>query len=243
MRIWTSYTKSEFHQLVQECREASAIPIDSDALFMYLMKIRTARTFADMGQFFRASDRTISSKVAKMRHTLSEVIVPKYLRYERSKEVLVSHKTAISVGLFDEDDPNRAHLIMDGTYIFIEKSKDHGSQKITYNSHKKRNYVKIMMGTAPDGEILFAEGPYPAVDNDAVITKKILENNIPVLRSFHVGDVAIVDRGFRDCVHDLMNNGFIVKMPVCSDHPQLTTHEANVSRFVTEVRFDVERLN
>lgn len=100
-----------------------------------------------------------------------------------------------------------------------------------------------MMGTAPDGEIIFALGPYRAVDNDATITKQILQDDVEAMRNYELGDTIIVDRGFRDCEVDLVNRGFIVKMPACSINPQLTTIEANQSRLVTKVRYDIERLN
>lgn len=211
---------------------------------MYLMKMRTARTYSDIGFLFKQTDRSVSGKVAATRRILFDAIVPKYLTYTRTRGDLLSHKTEISRVLFDENENStQAHVIMDGTYIYIEKSKDHVFQKATYNSHKKRNYVKIMMGTAPDGEIIFADGPYTAVDNDATITQKMLQNNVLETSGLIHHDIIIVDRGLRDCLPDLMNNGFIVQSPACSNENQLTTNEANSSRIVTKVRYDIERMN
>lgn len=208
------------------------------------MKMRTGRTFESIGHVFHLCKTNVSTKVAAIRDMLFTTIVPKYLTYERTRENLLSHKTEISHILFDEHaNANQAHVIMDGTYIYIEKSKDHVFQKATFNNHKKRNYLKIMMGTAPDGEIIFADGPYPAVDNDAKITQHMLQNDVMGLCGFQTGDIVIVDRGFRECLADLMNHGFIVKCPACSEQKQLTTMQANTSRLVTKVRYDVERVN
>lgn len=82
-----------------------------------------------------------------------------------------------------------------------------------------------------------------ATDNDATITEKIFSLSTPSIKTFQPEDLLIVDRGFRDCVSSLVNRGFIVKMPACSNQPQLTTKEGNESRFVTKVRYDVERVN
>lgn len=239
MLMLTGHSKIEFKQLLHECASLRAIKGSSDALFMYLMKMRTARTQQDIGFYFKISDRTVSTKIAVVRKCLVTDIAAKYLNYSRTRDDLLSHKTAISECLFGQG----AQLIMDGTYLYIQKSKDHTFQKVTFNNHKKRNYIKIMMGTAPDGEIIFALGPYRAVDNDATITKQILQGNVEAMRNYELGDTVIVDRGFRDCEVDLVNRGFIVKMPACSTNPQLTTTEANQSRLVTKVRYDIERLN
>lgn len=99
------------------------------------------------------------------------------------------------------------------------------------------------MGILTDGRILCTLGPFKATDNDASITDKIFDSTTPSLKSFIPQDVMIVDRGFRDCVTNLMNRGFVVQMPVCSHQSQLTTIEANKSRLVTKVRYNVERVN
>lgn len=44
-----------------------------------------------------------------------------------------------------------------------------------------------------------------------------------------LGDIIIVDRGFRDCEVFLVNRGFIVKMPTCKADEKLSTKDANES--------------
>lgn len=91
---------------------------------------------------------------------------------------------------------------------------------------------------------MLAEGPYEATKNDAQITKDILNSNIKELYNYGPGDIIFVDRGFRDCQTELMNMGFVVKMPVCQpSNIQLTTNEANNTRLVTKIRYKVEHLN
>lgn len=109
-------------------------------------------------------------------------------------------KTSLSHVLFDDSVEDRAHLVLNGTYLYIEKSSDQIFQKLTFNAHKKRNYLKVMMGAATNGVIIFVDGPHPATFNGAKITSHILKKNIAALKNFEEKDVIIADRGFRDCI-------------------------------------------
>lgn len=245
--VYTAHSRTDLSQLLLEVPSLN-VHLNSDqaadALFMYLMKLRTAKSDTEIGFLFNVSRDTVARRIEMARKSLKRDVVPKYVNREWSRDELIAHKTVLSHKLFDDGNQCTAHIILDGTYIFIEKSKSHQSQKGTYNSHKKRNYVKVMVGTAPDGFIIFVAGPFMAGANDASITSTLLSENIPALKNFQPEDVAIVDRGFRDCVVDLVNKGFIVKTPACSAlGTQLTTKEANKTRLVTRVRFDIERMN
>lgn len=248
MKMYTAHTKTEFNDLLNEipsiledigCKDKA-----SNALFMYLMKIRTGRSHEEIGAYFNVSRSTVQRRCDLVRSILRRVVVPRYLNFERSREEMATMKSTMSRKLFDDNDNcDCAHLILDGTYIYIEKSRNHRFQKQSFNSHKKRNYLKIMMGVSTDGTIMFALGPFKATENDAAIIMKCFDSNTPSTRAYRPLDVMIVDRGFRDCVTDLINRGFIVRMPVCSSNPKLTTKEANETRFVTKIRYEVERLN
>lgn len=58
------------------------------------------------------------------------------------------------------------------------------------------------------------------------------------------GDIVVVDQGFRDAQVELLNNGYVVKAPCHQPEGiQLSTMEANRTRLVTKVRYEVERAN
>ncbi|OXU18868.1 hypothetical protein TSAR_003947 [Trichomalopsis sarcophagae] len=59
------------------------------------------------------------------------------------------------------------------------------------------------------------------------------------------GDIFIVDRGFRDVIPKLENNGYTARMPYFLDKnkKQLTFEQANKSRIVTKLRFVIEVVN
>lgn len=248
MKLYTGHNKEEFTGLLQEMpdlvQEFESQHKASDALYIYLMRIRTGRTYEEIGMHFGASISTVQRRCDFVRDVMKKVIVPRYVNFEMPRNELLSHKSETSRILFDDNNLNSTHVILDGTYIYLQKSTDHRFQKDTFNAHKMRNYLKIMMGVLTDGRILFVLGPFKATDNDATITNKIFDNNsAPSIKSLMPNDIMIVDRGFRNCEPALINMGFIVKMPTCREFKKLSTKDANESRLVTRVRYNVERVN
>lgn len=79
--------------------------------------------------------------------------------------------------------------------------------------------------------------------NDASIMKSILEEPNGFKTLLQPGDICIVDRGFRDVVDFLKQQGYPVLMPALKGkRAKLTVREANASRFVTKVRWIVEAI-
>ncbi|CAF1663287.1 unnamed protein product, partial [Didymodactylos carnosus] len=107
---------------------------------------------------------------------------------------------------------------------------------------KKRHLVKTLSVLFPDGYAVDCLGPFPANANDAKITESILQLNNTFQYWCEDGDVAIVDRAFRDVIESLEENGFDVRMPsfLPPKQKQLTTKEANSTRLITKNRWVVE---
>jgi hypothetical protein len=89
-------------------------------------------------------------------------------------------------------------------------------------------------------------GTYPAVDNDATIMENVLEANKELRNLIQPNDHILMDRGFRD-VKDTLETKYKLKTHMPSIKPlknnQLSTIEANHSRFVTKCRWTVEAVN
>lgn len=68
----------------------------NDALFMYLMKLRTAHTCKEIASLFEVSDMTVRRRIDIVRRAMKSVIIPKYVNYERTREELVAKKSQIS---------------------------------------------------------------------------------------------------------------------------------------------------
>ena len=153
------------------------------------------------------------------------------------------HSTVLSTklcGVF----PQSAICILDGTYLYCQKSANFEIQKLTYSGQKHRNLIKPMLVLAPDGYILEAEGMYMGTNNDASIAANFLLNPYGFLSFFTPEDVIILDRGFRDCCALVENLGLKVAQPSFLDGAsQFSTVEANASRLITEVRWPIESIN
>jgi hypothetical protein len=157
------------------------------------------------------------------------------------------HNTPLAKTLFTSNEKS-AVLVLDGTYIYIQKSSNYKFQRVSYSLHKHRPLVKMMVIIASDEYILNVLGPYRAdgKNNDACITKHILGRNEEGIKNWiQSEDVAIVDCGFRDATEFLKMHGLQVEMPSylkkgTSQHP---TDELNMSRLVTKVRWVVEGAN
>ena len=68
------------------------------------------------------------------------------LQHIDRQTVLNHHQTAITTELFTTS-PNQVCIVMDGTYLYIEKSSNNEMQRRTYSFHKHRHLVKPMLIT------------------------------------------------------------------------------------------------
>lgn len=217
----------------------------SDALYMYLMKVRTGYPNEDIGAAFGISKTTVGRYLDKARDAISTDFMCEHINIVQDREELIQRSSAMCKGIFD---PNgeKVVLVCDGTYIFINKSRNYKMQRDTYTDQKKRNNIKIMMIVTTNGYIVHALGPYKAGQNDARILQEI-DQTTNVFTSLRDGDILLLDRGFRDCVDYFKAKGMDVKMPALiqrsANGTQLSTIDANKTRLVTALRFVVEARN
>lgn len=94
--------------------------------------------------------------------------------------------------------------------------------------------------------MVVALGPFAAGKNDAKILEEI-DRTSNVFDMLQEGDILLLDRGFRDCIHYFKAKGLDVKMPALlqgsKNNSQLSTAEANQTRLITALRFIVEVRN
>lgn len=218
----------------------------TESLYMYIMKLRTARTNDDIGLIFGITRFTVTERMNKVRKILENDFVYQNVNFERTREQLAQRTTVLSQMLFCNGDSSRPVIILEGTYIYIQKSSNYEFQKKSYNGHKKRNFVRVMVCTTTDGTIVFVLGPYPASTNDASIMNSLTERS-DAFKQLIQGDVIILDRGFRDSIDIVKQKGFDVKVPhllqKSKTNKQFTTQQANETRFVTANRYAVETRN
>lgn len=212
------------------------------ALYIYLMKLKTNHTNAQIGSHFGLTSRSISSRIRNVREIVHKDFAPNYL-FHRSRNELLEHTTESSRILYQKND-KAVVSIWDATYLFVIRSSNYKFQKDSYSVQKKRNLLKVMLCVMPNGLIAGVYGPYSARANDASIMNDLIDKNPNIFSSFCRGDVIVLDRGFRDSITKLKSKGFDVKIPECfCTKNQLSTKQANYSRLVTKTRYMIEVRN
>lgn len=161
------------------------------------------------------------------------------LHHISRQEVIANHTRPLAQSLFGNMTQSQAIAVLDGTYIYIQKSNHFQFQRRTYSIHKGRPLVKPMVVVSTDGYFLTVVGPYLADsrNNDASILNHMLKSNIEDIKNwFEDDDIFIVDRGFRDALGVLGEFGIKAYMPhlLAKGERQMPTPDANASRLVTK---------
>ena len=249
----TGLTKAQFSELCQDVPNLKKSNVRSvrTTVAIFLTKMRTGLSNKLLSVMFGLKKSQIQRAITSCRTSLMKHFVPKHLGFGHitHTEFVEKHTSTVAGSLFkSSQDSDEAILIVDGTYIYIQKSMDYLFQRKSYSMHKNRPLVKPMMVVGSDGYILSVFGPYFANEknNDAEITKHCFVSNSEDINSWlKPNDVFIVDRGFRDAVTFLEERGLKVHMPAFlpKGQKQHTVEEANLSRLVTKVRWVVESVN
>ncbi|CAF3534090.1 unnamed protein product [Rotaria socialis] len=164
------------------------------------------------------------------------------------EDVIGHHTTTIARELMcGGDSTDTAIIIIDGTYLYIQKSRNNEFQRKTFNLYKKRSLLKPMMIVTTTGYSVACIGPFLSDfnNNDAAIMKDILLRNTDhILSWLKEHDILVVDRGFRDSIGVMKALGLEAIMPSFLDgRRQFSAEEANESRCITKIRWVVEAAN
>ncbi|XP_052696026.1 uncharacterized protein LOC128174533 [Crassostrea angulata] len=218
------------------------------SLGIFLLKLRSGMSNQLLATIFGISKSSLCRAVKSVRTALMKSFVPHHLGLQHTtrEEIIENHTRPLAQELFGDFTNKKAIAVLDGTYIYIQKSNNFQFQRKSYSLHKGRPLVKPMVVTSTDGYFLTVLGPYLARNNDATILNHMLHTNVEDLKGwFHEDDVFVVDRGFRDSVDMLEELGIRAEMPrlMSRGQKQMTTLDANASRLVTKIRWVVEAAN
>ena len=170
--------------------------------------------------------------------------VPQHLGFGHISrdEVISQHTRPLAQELFSSGTAEKtpALLVLDGTYIYIQKSNNFSFSRRSYSLHKHRPLVKPMMVVTTSGYTVSVLGPYLAdcKNNDAGILNHMIQRNAEEMKDWlQEGDTFIVDRGFRDSGDVLRDLGIKMEMPCFLPRGarQHSTEESNCSRLITKV--------
>ena len=98
----------------------------------------------------------------------------------KTKKELLEQNSISSFNDLIGQDRESLTLILDGTYLFVEKPSEFKTQWLLYSGQKKRHLVKPMMVVTSNGYILEAAGLYGADghNNDAGILTHMTSGKI-----------------------------------------------------------------
>ncbi|KAK3102132.1 hypothetical protein FSP39_009062 [Pinctada imbricata] len=219
------------------------------SLAIFLMKMRGGESNKVLSTLFNVSKSSVRRCIRSVRSALmSGEFVRENLGFQHitREKVIRDHTREIAKTLFSEDPDRQVILVLDGTYIYINKSGNFKFQRQSFSLHKGRPLVKPMVIVSTTGYFISVMGPYLARNNDASILNHILETNVEDIRGWiQEDDVFIVDRGFRDSAAYLEKLGIKAEMPafMTRGESQMSTDSANTSRLVTKIRWVVESAN
>lgn len=247
----TGLSKEQFEDLscsATSIRQSSVRSVRT-CVAILMTKLRTGLPNHILGTIFSMKkcqiQRCIHSARISLKYFVSQNVGFEHISHD---DFVEKHTTPIAKKLFCDDEDKSAIIVLDGTYIFIQKSSDYKFQRQSYSLHKHRPLVKPIVVVGTDGYILSVLGPYlsNAKNNDAAITRHMVTRNSEGMNDWlQDNDLCIVDRGFRDVVEFLEERGISVKMPVYlkKGSKQHTTEDANASRLITKIRWIVESIN
>ncbi|XP_071122620.1 uncharacterized protein, partial [Mytilus edulis] len=225
------------HVLLHIKSTPSRTPKTSVGLF--LIKIKCALSNKLMSTLFKVS---ISRRaINTVRQSLMRSFVPLYLGFESitREQIIKDHTRPLAKTLLDADDDNMI-LVLDGTYIYIQKSNNFSFQRKSFSLHKSRPLVKPMVVVSTTGHFVSILGPYLSRNNDASILIHMMKCNVDDIKSFvNENDIFVVDRGFRDSISLLEELGIKAAMPTFmkKGEKQMSDADANTSRMVTKVKY------
>ena len=184
----------------------------------------------------------IRRAVHSARKALMTNFVPSNLGFSHitREEIIHSHTRPLAQQLLSDITSAPAILVLDGTYIYIQKSGNYTFSRRSFSMHKRRPLLKPMMIVSTTGYIVSVLGPYLAdpKNNDSSILNHSIHSNTEEIKNWvEEGDIFVVDRGFRDSEAVLNDLGIRMEMPafIPKGQKQLSAEEANSSRLVTKV--------
>ena len=213
------------------------------AVACLLVKLRLGISHQVLAALFSFADKiTVSRVIYSARKPLVAHFVSRFLGFQHisRREVIEWHTRPLAMELLS-DQPDRAILILDGAYIYCQKSANNVLHRRTYSMHKGRPLLKPLLVVTTTGYIVSCLGQYFAdyKNNDAAITKHMIYNNKENITQWsQKGDILVIDRGFRDALDYLHKHNYQTFMPAFLDKnsKQFSTRTDNETRFVTKTR-------
>ena len=120
------------------------------ALAVFLAKMRLDMSNNVLASLFHLKDkRTVARIIQNVAQAHQKDFVPYHLGLQHIDRATVvqKHRTSIASELMTDGD-DQAIIVMDGTYLYVQKSSNNSFQRRSFSMHKYRNLIKPMIVTA-----------------------------------------------------------------------------------------------
>jgi len=134
---------------IESSMRNSAIRSIRVAVAIFCAKMRLGLNNQVLATIFHIQDkRSVSRIIHQVTDALNKNFVPAHLgfRHISRQTVLENHQTTIANVLLT-DNNQQVVVVMDATYLFIQKSSHNEQQRRTYSMHKHRHLIKPMVIT------------------------------------------------------------------------------------------------
>ncbi|CAC5387948.1 unnamed protein product [Mytilus coruscus] len=201
---------------------------------IFLCKLKSGMSNRFLSTIFCVSKSSVRRAFNSVRQAFMSEFVPANLGFQHisREEVIQKHTRPLAQSMFGGIASNNAILVLDGTYIYVDKSNNFHFQRRSYSTHKGRPLVKPMIVCTTTGYYVSVLGPYLADyrNNDASILTHMLKTNVEEIRDWvNEEDIFVLDRGFRDAIPLLEDLGIQAEMPrfLKKGDKQFSTEDAN----------------
>ncbi|XP_061177700.1 uncharacterized protein LOC133186476 [Saccostrea echinata] len=211
------------------------------SLAIFLMKLRGGDSNRILSTLFNVSKSSIHRAIKSIRTALMNGrFVTENLGFGHiTREMVIQqHTRPLAQSFFGDAGTQQAILVLDGTYIYINKSGNFKFHRQSFSLHKGRPLVKPLVIVSTTGYFVSVMGPYIAKNNDATILNHAMKTNIDdICNLVKEEDIFVIDRGFRDSLDYLEQMGIKAQIPsfMAKGEKQMATENANTSRLVTKV--------
>lgn len=134
----TGLDQCSFQNLLSYLTAVRDTPVRSrrTCLGIFLSKMKTGMSNKALSTIFNISKDSIRKAISSLRRNLKQTFVPSNIGFHHNtrEEVIQDHTRPLAQTLFGKG--QKAILVIDGTYLYIQKIKQFSFQRRSYSLHK-----------------------------------------------------------------------------------------------------------
>lgn len=119
------------------------------AVAIFCAKMRLGLSNRVLSTIFHIkNDKAVSRIIHQVTDALMKNFVPKYIGFQHiSRQTVRKYHQTLKANILLTDNDQQVVVVMDGTYLYVQKSANNELQRRTYSTHKHRHLIKPMIIT------------------------------------------------------------------------------------------------